>query len=376
MGRPQSYIGPTQQQRPAQAQGHPQQFGKKGRGLLSNTGKLGAGLVGGLATAVSPSQGKEKLEKWGKGKMNSFAGAMGYMPSAPPATAGRQPGAPGPPSAPGPTPPGVSGIPNARSVSYIGTGVPARKPVGQRAPSSGNGNAGPPIAAAMLAGAVAGGVGGVIAGSLGHTSKHHHLAYGGVAATSDDEVAFSPTTISETSYVDAYAADTSAADANALGLDSAITYDQTTIVDSSSSNAFVDTTASYSTDYSGYSGGSGAVYSDTTTVYADDSGAVHVDSTTTYTDGSAYGATETYSGAVYADTSYAVDGEYANYSGETTYAVETETVADAGEVAEAVGSGGGGGSWLESLGLGSSSWTDMSSWGGSLDSGDACLALI
>jgi hypothetical protein len=52
-------------------------------GKMSSPQKIGVSIVGGLATAVLVQEGKEKLGKWGKKKMNSVAGVMGYAPIGP-----------------------------------------------------------------------------------------------------------------------------------------------------------------------------------------------------------------------------------------------------------------------------------------------------
>lgn len=368
------YAGPPQTSPAGQLQARPQQPEQKSRGLFSSTGKLGAGLVG----AVLPVQGKEKLEKWGKGKMNSFAGAMGYTPTTPSSVGGK------PSGASTLRPPSTPGMHGPRPVSYAGPPIPGPRPTTQAYSGAERGAGGQPhVANAILAGAAAGGIGSFIGTSLAHDSHNYHPA-SGTTATADSGALYEQTSVIDASSVNAYSVDASAESTSTIGLGSAITYDQTTVVDASYSNAANCPEESYGTDYSGYQGAtqgslyieaigtsnnSSAVFTDTTTVYSGDSGIVYADSTTTYADNSTYGGTDVYSEAAYTETGYATGSDYSEYA-------ETETVVDTGGVGEAVGSGGGGGSWLDSLGLGSSSWTDMSSWGGSADSGAACLGLI
>ncbi|KAK9426609.1 hypothetical protein SUNI508_00136 [Seiridium unicorne] len=396
--RPISYAGPPQVSHVSQGQAAHQQPERKGRGFfdkMSTTQKLGASLVSGLAPTVLSHQGKEKIGKWGKGKIDSFAGAMGYAPAA----AASPPPIGKPQGNPGPRP---TGVVDTRPVMYAGPGALGARPVRHVHPGAGRGGGQPPVAPAVLVGAVAGGV---LGASLAGRPSDNHFASGTASAANgggvygqptaetlytdvssvdpaalgsntvymDSTVTYDQVTVADTSYNTLPSTD-AAANSNTIGLDSTVTYEQTTAVDMSVSNANsigLDSTNSYSADYNGYQGpGDGAMYADTT-IYSDaiGSGSGYTEPTATYTD--------TYSETAYAEPSYAADSGYTEYASETTYVSETEVYADAGGVAEAATSGGGGGgSWLDSLGLGSGSWTDMSNWGGSLDSGDAALALI
>ncbi|KAK9768979.1 hypothetical protein SCAR479_02223 [Seiridium cardinale] len=378
--RPISYAGPPQVSHVSQGQAAHQQPERKGRGFfdkMSSTQKLGASLVSGLAPTVLSHQGKEKIGKWGKGKIDSFAGAMGYAPAA----AASPPPIGKPQGNPGPRP----------------TGVVDTRPV------IGKGRGATPVAPAVLVGAVAGGV---LGASLPGRPGDNHLASGSVSAANGGGVYDQPTaetsytdlssvdsaalgsntvymdlavtydqvTVADTSYTALSSTDAVAANPNTVGLDSTVTYEQTTAIDISVSNANsigLNSTNSYSADYGCYQGpGDGAVYADTTiSSDAIGSGSGYTEPTATYAD--------TYSETAYAELGYASESGYTEYASGTTYVSETEVYADAGGVTEAATSGGGGGgSWLDSLGLGSGSWTDMSNWGGSLDSGDAALALI
>ncbi|KAK6075870.1 hypothetical protein SCUP515_05691 [Seiridium cupressi] len=397
--RPISYAGPPQVSHVSQGQAAYQQPERKGRGFfdkMSSTQKLGASLVSGLAPTVLSHQGKEKIGKWGKGKIDSFAGAMGYAPAA----AASPPPIGKPQGNPGPIP---TGVVDTRPVMYARPGALGAIPVRHVHPGAGRGGGPPPVAPAVLVGT---GAGGILGASLAGRPGDNQFASGTVSAVNggvayyqptaetsytdvssvdsaaldsntvhmDSAVTYDQVTVADTSYTTLPSTDVAAANSNTSGLDSTVTYEQTTTVDMSVSNANssgLDSTNSYSADYSGYQGpGDGAMHADTT-IYSDaiGSGSGYTEPTATYTD--------TYSETAYAEPSYAADSGYTEYASETTYVSETEVYAAAGEFAEAATSdGGGGGSWLDSLGLGSGSWTDMSNWGGSVDSGDAALALI
>ncbi|KAM0813415.1 hypothetical protein AB5N19_13408 [Seiridium cardinale] len=397
--RPISYAGPPQVSHVSQGQAAHQQPERKGRGFfdkMSSTQKLGASLVSGLAPTVLSHQGKEKIGKWGKGKIDSFAGAMGYAPAA----AASPPPIGKPQGNPGPRP---TGVVDTRPVMYAGPGALGARPVRHVHPGAGRGGGQPPVAPAVLVGAVPGRV---LGASLADRPGDSHFASGPVSAANggggiydqptaqtsntdvssvdsavlgsstvymDSAVTYDQVTVADTSYTTLPSTDAAAANSTTIGLDSTVTYEQTTAIDMSVSNANsigLDSTHSYSADYSCYQGpGDGAVYADTTiSSDAIGSGSGYTEPTATYAD--------TYSETTYAEPGYAAESGYTEYASETTYVSETEVYADAGGVAEAATSGGGGGSWLDSLGLGPGSWTDMSNWGGSLDSGDAALALI